>query len=82
MEILDQMMQKSRIAQRELERYSQLQVDALVKAMAKAVYDNAELLAKEAVEETGMGVYEDKIAKNVNSAMNLWKSMENKKQLE
>jgi succinate-semialdehyde dehydrogenase len=79
MEILDQMMQKSRIAQQELEKYSQSQVDALVKAMAKAVYDNAELLAKEAVEETGMGVYEDKIAKNRNTAMNLWKNMEHKK---
>ena len=79
MELLNELMQNSRIAQKQLEQYSQEQVDVLLKAMAKAVYDNADLLAKEAVEETGMGVYEDKIIKNVNTAMGLWNSLKDKK---
>ncbi|MBP2628897.1 MAG: hypothetical protein H6Q68_3608 [Firmicutes bacterium] len=79
MEILNEMMKKSRIAQQELEKYSQSQVDALLKAIAKAVYDNADVLAKEAVEETGMGVYEDKIIKNINTAMGIWNSLKDKK---
>ena len=63
-QVVSELMKKSRIALQELESYTQEQVDALVKAMAKAVYDNADMLAKEAAEETRLGVYEHKIIKN------------------
>ncbi len=59
--------------------YTQEQVDKLVKACAKVVYDNGEELARDAVDETGYGVYEDKIAKNKNKAKVIWWSLRDKK---
>src|SRR5262245_24000824 len=55
---------KARVAQASFELFSQEQVDAIVKGIGKYVYDNAEMLARMAVDETGIGVYEDKILKN------------------
>jgi succinate-semialdehyde dehydrogenase len=54
---------KARKAQAIYEKFSQAQVDAICRDMAKYVYDNAEKLARMAVDETGIGVYEDKILK-------------------
>ena len=51
---------------------TQEQVDEVVKTIAKTVFDNAEILAKMAVEETGMGVYEDKVNKNKGKARIIW----------
>ena len=61
-------MAKARAAQAAFEAFSQEQVDAIVKGIAKYVYDNAEPLARMAVDETGIGVYEDKILKNKGKA--------------
>ena len=66
-------------AQEEFETYGQKQVDAIVRAAAKVVYDNAQRLARLAVEETGMGVYEDKVAKNKMKAKIIWNSLKDKK---
>lgn len=52
-------------AQQEYAEWSQEQVDALVKAIADACIANAEPLAKMAVEETGFGVWQDKVIKNL-----------------
>jgi len=76
---LDEKMDKARAALKVLETYTQEQADALVKACAKAVFDNAEELARDAVDETGMGLYEDKVAKNRNKAMIIWWSLQDKK---
>ncbi len=51
-------------AQKEFAKFSQAQVDKVVKAMADAGYAAAQSLAKMTVEETKMGRYEDKIVKN------------------
>src|SRR5215468_3008967 len=48
-----------------LAEFSQEQIDALVDAMAGAVTPHAEALARLAHEETGYGVVEDKIQKNL-----------------
>ena len=61
--VLD-LIQKGRVAQQEFEQFSQEDVDKAVRAIGKIIYDNGEMLAKMAVEETRMGVYEDKIKKN------------------
>ena len=54
----------ARRAQKLFERdFSQAQVDEIVEVIASTVFDNAHRLSKLAVEETGMGVLEDKIAK-------------------
>ena len=76
---LDDKLNKARVAARELESYSQEQVDALVKACGKAVFDNAVELAEFAVKDTGMGVVEDKIAKNRVKANMIWWSLRDKK---
>jgi len=64
MESVREVMARARKAQREYESYAQEQVDAIVTGAAWAGYSNAELLAKSAVEETGLGNYQDKVAKN------------------
>ena len=51
-------------AQRRFATADQRQVDAVVRAMAAAASSNAERLARLALDETGMGVYEHKVIKN------------------
>ena len=58
---------KARQARAAFEAFSgatQREVDAIVRAMAAAGTAAAEELARMAVDETGFGVYEDKIVKN------------------
>lgn len=47
---------------------TQEQADTIVRAMAQAAEDSAQELARLAVEETGYGVYEDKVLKNLFNA--------------
>ena len=70
---------KARVAQAAFESFTQEQVDAIVKAIGKYVYDNAELLARMAVDESGIGVYEDKIVKNRGKARVIWNNLRDKK---
>ena len=57
------MIEKGRKAQAIFEEYSQEQVDEVVTAVGWAGYSNAEYLARFSIEETGMGVLEDRIKK-------------------
>ncbi|EED2629217.1 acetaldehyde dehydrogenase (acetylating) [Listeria monocytogenes] len=52
-------------AQKELAAMSQQQIDTIVKAIADAGYGAREKLAKMAHEETGFGIWQDKVIKNV-----------------
>ncbi len=61
---IDGYIERARKAQKIFEEKSQEEVDLAVKVIAKVVYDNAEMLAEMAVEETGMGNVPDKILKN------------------
>lgn len=76
---IDGYMERARKAQREYEKFSQEQIDEVVMTIARVVYDNAEYLAEIAVEETGMGVVADKIAKNRGKARMIWNSLKGKK---
>jgi acetaldehyde dehydrogenase (acetylating) len=58
-------------AQKKFSTFSQEQVDAIVEACAKAAAENAEPLARTAVEETGFGNVPDKIVKNSLAALNV-----------
>ncbi len=78
-ESIDDLVAKARVAQAELGEYSQQELDNIVRVIAKTVYDNAEELAKMAVEETGMGVYEDKVIKNKGKSKVIWNNLKNKK---
>jgi len=70
---------KARKAQAIYEKFSQQQVDAICRDLAKYVYDNAEMLARMAVDETGIGVYEDKILKKKGKARVIWNNLKDKK---
>src|SRR5689334_18261083 len=73
------LLSRARVAQAAFEPFSQEQVDAIVKGIGKYVYDNAEMLARMAVDETGIGVYEDKILKNKGKARIIWNSLKDKR---
>ncbi len=59
--------------------FDQEQVDKIVYAMALAGLDHHRELAKLAFEETGRGVYEDKIVKNIFATEYIWNSIKNEK---
>jgi acetaldehyde dehydrogenase (acetylating) len=63
---------RARQAWLELAEFSQERIDAIVDAMAVAATAHAEALARLAVEETGYGVVEDKIQKNLFSAQKVY----------
>ncbi len=70
---------QARVAQAAFESFSQEKVDAIVKGIGKYVYDNAAELAKLAVDETEIGLYEDKVLKNKGKARIIWNSLKGKK---
>lgn len=63
--IIDEIAEKGKQALDEFYKLNQAQVDHIVKEMALAGLDKHMYLAKLAVEETGRGIYEDKITKNI-----------------
>jgi len=69
---------KAHAAQAVFESFSQEQVDEIVRDIGKYVYDNAEPLARMAVDETEIGVYEDKILKNKGKARVIWNNLKDK----
>ena len=63
-EALEKALERVRAAQKKFAEYSQSQVDSIFKAAASAADRQRIPLARLAVEETGMGVVEDKVIKN------------------
>jgi succinate-semialdehyde dehydrogenase len=70
---------KARVAQAVYETFSQEQVDAIVHDIGKYVYDNAEALARMAVDETSIGNFEDKVLKKKGKARVIWNHLKGKK---
>ena len=64
-QMIDDLVNKAKIASQEYLNLNQEQVDNITKAMSMAGLEHHMELAKMAVEETGRGVYEDKIIKNM-----------------
>ena len=64
-ESIDKLVGNAKTALAGMKKLNQEQVDSIVKEMALAGLDQHMQLAKLAVEETGRGVYEDKIIKNI-----------------
>ncbi len=63
-EDLNELVKLVREAQKKYAEYSQEQVDIIFRHAAQAANENRIKLAKLAVEDTGMGVFEDKVIKN------------------
>ena len=64
-QMINELVEKAKIASREYMKLDQETVDNIVKAMSMAGLEHHMELAKMAVEETGRGIYEDKITKNM-----------------
>lgn len=77
--MMEQLLARARVALAELEGCTQTQIDAYCKAACLAFRDHAEELAKEAVEETGMGNVPDKIIKNTGAPEGVWYAIKGKK---
>lgn len=77
--IVDDLVEKARIAQREYSFYTQEQVDKIFQAAAKAASAARIPLSKLAVAETGMGIVEDKVIKNHFSAEYIYNSYKDTK---
>lgn len=78
-ESLEKTLAKVRAAQRKFAAYTQEQVDAIFRAAALAANNMRIPLAKQAVEETGMGVVEDKIIKNHYASEYIYNTYKNTK---
>lgn len=70
---------KAKTAQLEYKHFNQAQVDKIIKAMADAGYEARERLAKMANEETGFGIVEDKITKNIFGSKTVYESIKDLK---
>ncbi len=63
--MIDKLVEKAKVALDEYMKMDQEQIDKIVKSMALAGLEAQMILAKAAIEETGRGIYEDKITKNI-----------------
>ena len=77
--MINDLAQKAKAALAEYMKLDQEQVDKIAHAMALAGLDNHTKLAKLAVEETGRGVYEDKIIKNLFATEYIWHDIKDQK---
>ena len=64
-QMIDELIEKAKIASQEYLKLNQETVDNITRAMSMAGLEHHMELAKMAVEETGRGIYEDKITKNM-----------------
>ena len=64
-QMINDLVERAKKASEEYMKLDQVQVDKIIKAMTMAGEENHMKLAKMAVEETGRGIYEDKITKNM-----------------
>ena len=78
-EYLNLLVKNARVAQKEFEQLPQERVDAVCRAIGRVIYDNAEMLAHMAVDETGMGNYASKTAKCKGKSKTTWLRMKGKK---
>lgn len=64
-QMIDDLVTRAKQASEEYLKLDQNQINNIIKHMSMAGLENHMMLAKMAVEETGRGIYEDKITKNM-----------------
>jgi sulfoacetaldehyde dehydrogenase len=79
--IIQDYVTRARIAQKEINNYTQEQIDLVCVAIGWEVYndENIKLLAEKAVEDTGMGNVPDKIIKHKNKVLGVLKDIKGAK---
>lgn len=78
-EHVDELVAKAKVALHELKKLDQETIDNIVHEMVLAGLAKQQELAKLAVEETGRGIYEDKITKNIFATEYIWHSIKYQK---
>ena len=78
-EMVDKLVSNAQEALEEFMKFDQKKIDEIVKQMTLAGLDKHMELAKMAVEETGRGVYEDKVTKNMFATEYIYHSIKNEK---
>ncbi len=78
-ETIQEMVEKARKAFDEIQDYSQEQVDKLVYAAGKIIFDHAKELGDMAVEETQLGDKHEKLLKNQETGAVMWEYLKDKK---
>ena len=76
---LRKLLEQTRVAQEQFSKFPQEKVDEIFKAVALAANDRRIELAEMAVEETRMGVFEDKVLKNHYAAEYIYNRYKNEK---
>lgn len=77
--MIDELVVKGQKALKEFQGFTQEMIDDIVKEMALAGLDQHMPLAKLAVEETGRGVFEDKMIKNIFATEYVYNNIKNNK---
>ena len=77
--MVDELASKAAVCLQKMMELTQEQVDNIVKAMALAGLSNQMHLARMAVEETGRGIFEDKVTKNIFSTEYIYHDIKNQK---
>lgn len=80
-ELIDQLIAKAREAQKEIEFWPQEKVDEMILAIGWEAYkrETAETVARLAVDETGLGVYEDKVLKHQKKTIGVLRDLQGEK---
>jgi acetaldehyde dehydrogenase/alcohol dehydrogenase len=78
-EKVNDILDRAQLASAEFHQYNQQQTDRIVEAVFKAGFSNRVKLAKMAYEETGMGVWEHKVIKNVLATQLVYESIKSEK---
>jgi acetaldehyde dehydrogenase/alcohol dehydrogenase len=76
---LDRLVERAKLAAAEFSQFSQEQVDAVAKAMVMAGLRNAKKLARLAVDESKLGIFEDKVLKNFVATEFVWNHIKDKR---
>ncbi|HBI91746.1 MAG TPA: bifunctional acetaldehyde-CoA/alcohol dehydrogenase, partial [Terrisporobacter glycolicus] len=77
--MIDELVKRANVAMEEMLNLDQEKIDKIVQAMAKAGLDKHIELAKMAVDETKMGIFEDKVIKNIFATEYIYNSIKYKK---
>ena len=76
--VIDEMVARAVAAQKAFERWPEERVDALLHDIAGRIADNAEQLADETVQETGLGVVADKVLKIRFASLDVYRILKGK----
>lgn len=76
---IDRIMDQAAHAAEQFCTYSQEQTDLILRAVYEAAFNKRVTLAKMAHEETGIGIWQDKVHKNVIATRYLWEDIKNEK---